>query len=184
MSVLSCEQESELVKRAKTDVTAFQTLYEYYLPKLYRYAYYRTQSSHEVEDIVSQVFLKALEQIKKEALSGTSFGNWLYRVTTNIIIDNWRKNSGKSYNECNMPEDACIAADDCDLSEKISNKVTLRNMLSLLPDAQQQVLILRYIEDLSINQVAEIMGRSEGSIKQLAFRGLKNMRERMNAYDR
>lgn len=183
MGVLSCEQESELVKRAKTDVKAFQTLYEYYLPKLYRYAYYRTQSSHEAEDIVSQVFLKALEQLKKDALSGTSFGNWLYRVATNIIIDKWRKNS-KPYKECYILDEPNITADNSDLSEKISNKVTLRNMLSLLPDAQQQVLILRYIEDLSISQVAEIMGRSEGAIKQLAFRGLKNMRERMNAYDR
>jgi RNA polymerase sigma-70 factor (ECF subfamily) len=171
---LTSEQELQLVKQAQNEIAAFSKLYQLYLPKLYNYAFYRTGSKQEAEDVVSSTFIKALEHLKKEEIKYISFKNWLYKVCSNIIIDNWRKSS---YAECALP--CCFDNNDVDFSGKIDDKLTILQILYQLTEEQQQVLLLRYVQDLSICQVAEIMGKSEGAVKQLAYRGLNNMKERM-----
>lgn len=179
VSIVSREQESRLVEQAKSDISAFEKLYEHYLPKLYRYAYYRMNSSYEAEDIVSQTFLLALENLSKYQERGYSFGSWLYRIASNVIVDYRRKNK----TENKLVENIDLGVNDKRI-ENTSEKLAIISILHTLPDTQQQVLILRYIEDLSLHQVAEIMDKTEGAVKQLAFRGLKSMRERMISYDR
>ncbi len=174
MEVLTSEQELQLVKQAQSEIWAFERLYEFYLPKLYNYAFYRTGSKQEAEDVVSLTFIKALEYLKKREAKCISFKNWLYKVCSNIIIDNWRTNS---HAQCTLPY--CCDNNDVDFSEKIADKMMILRALHKLTEEQQQVLLLRYAQDLSISQVAQIMGKSEGAVKQLAYRGLKNMKERM-----
>lgn len=174
MEVLTSEQELQLVKQAQNEIAAFSRLYQFYLPKLYNYAFYRTGSKQEAEDVVSLTFIKALEHLKKGEIKYISFKNWLYKVCSNIIIDNWRKSSRA---ECALPY--YFDNNDVDFSEKIGDKLIILQTFYKLTEEQQQVLLLRYVQDLSICQVAEIMGKSEGAVKQLAYRGLKNMKERM-----
>lgn len=178
MGVLTSEEEWQLVKRAQSEISAFEKLYEFYLPKLYNYAFYRTGSRQEAEDVVSQTFIKALEHLKNGEIKCISFKNWLYKVCSNIIIDNWRKNS-------HVQRDLPYSFDnnDVDFSENIDDKLTILQTLYKLTEEQRQVLLLRYAQDLSICEVAKIMEKSEGAIKQLAFRGLKNMKEGMASYD-
>lgn len=178
MEVLTSEQELQLVKQAQNEISAFEKLYQFYLPKLYNYAFYRTGSRQEAEDVVSLTFIKALEHLKKGKIKYISFSNWLYKVCSNIIIDNWRRSS---HNQSTVLY--CLDNNDVDFSEKIADKQTILRALYKLTEEQQQVLLLRYVQDLSICQAAEIMGKSEGAIKQLAYRGLKNMKERMAKCD-
>jgi len=174
VEVLTSEQELQLVKQAQNEIAAFSRLYKFYLPKLYNYAFYRTGSKQEAEDVVSLTFIKALEYLKKGETKYISFKNWLYKVCSNIIINNWRKGS---HAQCALP--CYFNNNDVDFSEKIDDKLIIIQTLCKLSAEQQQVLLLRYVQDLSICQVAEIMGKSEGAVKQLAYRGLKNMKERM-----
>lgn len=174
MEVLTSEQELQLVKQAQNEIAAFSRLYQFYLPKLYNYAFYRTGSKQEAEDVVSLTFIKALEYLKKGETKYISFKNWLYKVCSNIIINNWRKGS---HAQCALP--CYFNNNDVDFPEKIDDKLIIIQTLCKLSAEQQQVLLLRYVQDLSICQVAEIMGKSEGAVKQLAYRGLKNMKERM-----
>lgn len=178
MEALTSKEELQLVKRSQNEISAFEKLYEFYLPKLYNYAFYRTGSQQEAEDIVSQTFIKALEHLKKGEIKYISFKNWLYKVCSNIIIDNWRKSS---HAQSALPY--CLDDNDVDFSENIADKLTILRTLYKLTEEQQQVLLLRYVQDLSICEVAKIMEKSEGAIKQLAFRGLKNMKERMAKCD-
>lgn len=178
MEVLTSEQELQLVKQAQNEILAFERLYQFYLPKLYSYAFYRTGSRQEAEDVVSLTFIKALEHLKKGEIKYISFKNWLYKVCSNIIIDNWRKSS---HAQCALPY--CFDNNDADFSESIDDRLTILRILRKLTQEQQQVLLLRYVQDLSICQVAEIMEKSEGAVKQLAYRGLKNMKERMMKCD-
>ena len=178
MEVLTSEQELQLVKQAQTEISAFERLYEFYLPKLYNYAFYRTGNRQEAEVVVSLTFIKALEYLKKGETKCTSFKNWLYKVCSNIIIDNWRKSS---HAQCTLHY--CYDNNDVDFSEKIADKLTILRALHKLTQEQQQVLLLRYTQDMSISQVAQIMGKSEGAVKQMAYRGLKNMKERMAKCD-
>lgn len=178
MEVLTTEQELQLIKQAQNEISAFERLYRFYLPKLYNYAFYRTGSKQEAEDVVSLTFIKALEHLKKGETKYISFKSWLYKVCSNIIIDNWRKNS---HAQRTLPY--CFDSNDVDFSETIDDKLTIRRALYKLTEEQQQVLLLRYVQDLSICQVAEIMEKSEGAVKQLTYRGLKNIKERMAKCD-
>ena len=168
---LCLENEAYLIERAKSDPDAFIALYEHYFPYLYRYSYYRTKSKQETEDVVSQTFLKALENIAGFKQKGIPFGCWLYRIAANIMYHNFKhKNREYSLNEHLFRTELEIMPEQLDL---------LR-YLDALPEAQQQVLTLRYIQDLSIRDVARIINRSEGAVKQLALRGLRALRERVD----
>lgn len=172
---LSLEQESSLVERAKFDGNAFLILYEHYLPQIYRYAYYRAKSKQEAEDVVSQTFLQALENIQGYRQQGLPLGHWLYRIAGNIIFQNNRRKEKEHrlLGNVGRGETAEITTEQLDLLD-------LLEQLHELPDAQQQVLTLRYIQDLSIREVARIMNRSEGAVKQLTLRALTALRERMS----
>lgn len=179
MPALTRDQESSLVADAKADPDAFGDLYEYYLPKIYRFVYYRTGNKHEAEDVVAQTFLQAIESLPGYEDRGFSLGCWLYKIAGNLIQTRLQLRNREIPHSGNVPEA------DWDVSlELLPEQLSLQQVLQTLPDAQQQVLVLRYIQDLSIKEVAQIVGRSEGAVKQLAFRGLQNMRERMNCLEK
>lgn len=166
------------MEESKANPAAFSDLYEYYLPKIYRFVFYRIGSKHEAEDLVAQTFLQAIESLPRYEERGFSLGCWLYKIASNLIRTRQRSRS----REASCFEDVSEANWDISI-EFLPEQISLRQVLHTLPDAQQQVLVLRYIQDLSIKEVSQIVGRSEGAIKQLAFRGLKNMRERMNCLE-
>lgn len=168
---LVLEREAELIEKARSDSKAFHALYEHYLPSIYRYVHYRLRSRQETEDIVSQTFLQALEYLENYKQKGIPFGHWLYRIAGNLIYRHYKKASRE-----NIPLSDSLPVDP-DVS---TEQFELLMLLHTLPDAQQQVLTLRYIQDLSIKDVAGIMNRSEGAVKQLSLRALHNLRERVN----
>jgi len=172
---LCLENEAQLIEKARSDPNAFISLYEYYLPHLYRYSYYRTKSRQDAEDVVSQTFLNAMENIAGFKQKGIPFGHWLYRIAGNIIYHGYKRmNRENSLQEHPHSADIEIAPEQMDLLK----------FLHELPEAQQQVLTLRYIQDLSIRDVARVTNRSEGAVKQLALRGLRALRERMDGHER
>ncbi len=161
---------------AGMDEAAFRRLYEQHLPALLRYAYYRTGNRVDAEDVVAQVFLKAWEYLPRYQERGIPFVHWLYRIAGNTITSGYRRREqpgGLSLE--NNP-----ASPQLEL-EFTPERLDLRRQLAGLPETQQQVLVLRYVQDLSLIEVARIMDRSPNAIKQLAFRALQNMRERMGS---
>jgi len=88
--------EAELIKRAKTDNDAFNTLYEYYFPKIYSFVVKRTGEKESAEDIVSLTFTQAFVHLEKYECRNCTFGAWLYKIATNKLIDHYRKQSGKT----------------------------------------------------------------------------------------
>ena len=179
MLALTRDQESRLIEESKVNPTAFSSLYEHYLPKVYRFAYYRTGTCYEAEDVVAQTFLQAIEGLARYEDRGFSLGCWLYKIASNIIRTRQQSRS----REVHCFETASAADWDTKI-ELLPEQMFLQEALHTLPDTQQQVLVLRYVQDLSINEVARILGRSEGAVKQLAFRGLQTMRERMNCLEK
>lgn len=174
---LGLENEAYLIEKARSDPDAFITLYEYYLPHLYRYSYYRTKSKQEAEDVVSQTFLNAMENIASYKQKGIPLGFWLYRIAGNIIHHSFKRMAKENILK---KQEHLISAD----LEITPEQMDLLKFLYELPEAQQQVLTLRYIQDLSIRDVSRVVKRSEGAVKQLALRGLRTLRERMDDHDR
>lgn len=167
-------QEEQMNQVAGMDEAAFRRLYELHLPDLLRYAYYRTRNRADAEDVVALVFLRAWEHLPRYQERGIPFVHWLYRIAGNAIKSGYRRREQPGGLE---PERA-PASSQLEL-ELTPDRLDLLRQLACLPETQQQVLILRYVQDLSLLEVARIMDRSPNAIKQLAFRALQNMRERM-----
>ncbi|MGI6357235.1 MAG: RNA polymerase sigma factor [Bacillota bacterium] len=150
----------------------FRQIYDSHLEDLLRYAYFRTGNLSDAEDVVAQVFLKAWEALPAYEQRGIPFLHWLYRIAGNTIKNTYRRRE--------VPvgwEPMATAAAAQQELESTADRLDLGRLLANLPEKQQQVLVLRYVQDLSVRDVAKIMGKSENAIKQLAFRALQSLRE-------
>ena len=174
------QDESELVARAKTDPLAFGALYERYVAKIYNYAYYRTGDHHEAEDLTARTFQRAMAHIGRYRDRGVPFSAWLYRIAHNLVA-NWHRDQGRrqvvGLEEVSMvsvsrerPESA---------AESNEERARLQAAIRRLPAERQQLLILKFVERLSNEDIARIMGRTEGAIKSLYHRTLLSLRDEL-----
>jgi RNA polymerase sigma-70 factor, ECF subfamily len=164
--------ERLLVEAAKRDPARFAELYEHNVYKVYAYVSRRVALRHEAEDITSDVFHHAFEHLKTYEWRGTPFIAWLIRIAAHRIVDRWRSASRELGNP---------AADDAQNfgMEEIVERAALFQLVKRLPHDQRRVLVARFIEEKSIREIAQELGRSEGAIKQLQFRALEKLRASM-----
>jgi RNA polymerase sigma-70 factor (ECF subfamily) len=164
----------DLIRRAQqSDPQALSAIYERYAPDIYRYIYYRVQDVELARDLQSDVFLRMLEGIERYEDRGWSISAWLYRIAHDRTIDTLRRRERVQL----IPLDAWVETgdgqdDNLDLS---ALRAALRRAISQLNPSQAQVLRLRYVYDLSIEETARQMGRSQGSIKSLQHRAQQNL---------
>ena len=169
--------ESELVASAKDDSEAFGQLYERYVDKIYNYVYYRTGNHHDAEDLTAKTFYQALKHIHRYVDRGLPFSAWLYRIAHNLVA-NWHRDHSRrqviALDEIALisprphPEDRLELEDD---------QRKLLRMIRRMPDDRQQLIILKFVEQMSNREIAQIMGRSEGAIKSLYHRTLLALRD-------
>ena len=169
--------EKALVQRAKSgDEEAFAQLYEEYFDKIYRYVALKVGDKMEAEDITQQVFLKAIKSISSFKWKGFPFSAWLYRIAHNQIVDYFRK----SKKQVSVTLDESLAADDDDPAEVFDHKLDIEKLSSAakqLTPAQQEVISLRFTSEMSIIQVAQVMGKSEGAVKALQHSAVVALRK-------
>jgi RNA polymerase sigma-70 factor (ECF subfamily) len=175
--VSQTSSESELVERAKNDPEAFGQLYEQYVDKIYNYVYYRTGNHHDAEDLTAKTFYQALRHVHRYVNRGLPFSAWLYRIAHNLVA-NWHRDRGRrqiiALDEIALvssrphPEDTLELEDD---------QRKLLRLIRHMPDDRQQLLILKFVEQMSNKEIAQIMGRSEGAVKSLYHRTLLTLRE-------
>ncbi len=174
-------EDQDLVALAKADKEAFGELYERYLPKIYSYVYYRTGNTHDAEDLTAKVFFRALLHIGKYVDRGLPFQAWLYRIAHNLVA-NWHRDQGRR---------KIIALDEYmthflrgdapeQLAEEREEIGELMAALRQLPEDRQQLLLLKFSEQLSNAEIGQIMGRSEGAIKSLYHRTLLALRAELS----
>jgi len=174
--------EKELALRAKRhDPEAFAALYDKYVNKIYHYIYYKVGSVAEAEDLTAQVFLRAWEAIGSYEWRDHPFSAWLFRIARNLVVDYHRARREMvplDEPEHRVPSWAVSEAPPPD--DVLQDYLTiekLRKALSRLTQEQQEVIILRFLEGYSTAEVAAIMGKREGAIRGLQFRGLSALRE-------
>lgn len=169
----------DLVARARGgDRPAFAALYRMYLPMVYKFLYYRMNSNKAMaEDMTAEVFLRALRKVEDFTWTGADFGAWLLRIARNLVLDN-AKSSRARLEVLNdqMPEDSAGEARDTEdaVIENITNEGVYRAITQLSPD-QRDVITMRFIQGMDVTAVARIMGKKEGTIRTLQFRGLKSL---------
>lgn len=165
---------ADLVRRAIVgDASAFGALYDRYLERVYRYVYYRVGSVEEAEDLSEEIFLKAWEAIGRYREQGVPFSAWLMRLAHNHVIDHFRTRRPTAPLADTLP--ARTPDPEQAAERRLAAQAVLRAMQDLTSE-QQQVLILRFIEELDHSEIAAIMGKNEGAVRALQFRGLSALR--------
>ncbi|HEV2719285.1 MAG TPA: sigma-70 family RNA polymerase sigma factor [Thermoanaerobaculia bacterium] len=145
----------------------FAELYEQNFERVYAFVARRVPGRAEAEDVVSDVFYKALKGIGGyEERDGVPFVAWLYRIAANVLHDRAR-HEGRTLSAPTVP-----AASDAD----VERRALLFRLVDTLPPAQRDVLVKRFAEERSIAEVARQLGRSEGAVKQLQLRAIEALR--------
>jgi RNA polymerase sigma-70 factor (ECF subfamily) len=164
--------ERSLVEAAQAEPARFLDLYDRHFHRVYAYVVRRTGSRAEAEDVTSEVFHRALANLKKYEWRGVPFVAWLFRIAANELADR-RKQAARESGD--PPPD--IEAPDPDLERR----AMLFQLVERLPADQCRVSEMRFGEGRSILDVARTLGKSDGAVKQLQRRALENLRMRLES---
>ncbi len=168
-----------LVERAQAgDADAFGELYDRYVDQVYRYIAYRVGSTQLAEDLTSETFLRALRRIGSFTWQGRDVGAWFVTISRNLIADHYK--SGRYRLEMTTDDVTesgkapTISGPEAEVLESMQNKVLLEAIKKLNAE-QQECVVLRFLQSLSVAETAAIMGKNEGAIKALQYRAIRTL---------
>ncbi|HWW15100.1 MAG TPA: sigma-70 family RNA polymerase sigma factor [Candidatus Dormibacteraeota bacterium] len=173
--------ERLLIEAAQKDPARFAELYESNFERVYAYVVRRVGDRAEAEDLTSEVFHHALANLKRFEWRGIPFAAWLFRIAANLISDRWQRQSREDV--ADGPEQIESAAAKSVEFEEVERRATLFRLVDALPVEQRRVVVLRFVEQKSIKEVAREIRKTEGAVKQLQFRALTSLRTRMEGAD-
>jgi len=175
--VLTSDFIEDLVLRAQSgDVDAFSGIYDHYVDQIYKYVYFRVPQG-EAEDMVATIFMKAWEKLYQYKSKQKKFGAWLFRIAHNLIVDMYRVRKDKEFIE--LSEDTPEYRREHNpikMTEDGLHSEKLRLAISKLSKSHKQIVILKFINELSNEEISKILKKSEGNIRILQFRALKELK--------
>ena len=183
--------EQDLIQRAKRDPEAFGVLFDMYYDAIFGYVLKRVGNVHIAQDIVSETFFKALDRLWQFRWRGISISSWFYRIASNEINQYFRKNKHNPHSlDTLLEEQGFELPDDVDVLEEILKQEyellqakewqVVRKHMEVLPEKYQEVLALRYFEDKKVSEIAEILGKKEGTVKSLLSRAVSKLQVKCN----
>ena len=174
------QDEQSLVHRAQQgDREAFAQLYENHFDKIYRYVALRIGNKTEAEDMTQQVFLNALRSISSFKWKGVPISAWLFRIAHNLVVDYLRKGKKRA----TILLDESLVSSDSNLQMAAEYKLDVEQLISAtkrLTAAQREVISLRFAGELSVAQVAKVMGKSQGAVKALQHSAIVALRKALS----
>jgi len=165
------DNERLLVEAAQQDPSRFAELYEQNFYRIYAYVVRRVGNRNPAEDLTADVFREALAGIHKFEWRGLPFAAWLFGIASRIVADHWKRADRESGNPA--------AESDHAVPQEIERNAMLFQLVDKLPEAQFRVIHMRFVEQKSIREIAQELGRSEGAVKQLQLRAIENLRTQM-----
>jgi len=162
------------------DSEAFGMLYDHYQGSVYRFLFYRTRSSTLAEDLTSETFFRALRNMQNFRWQGKDFGAWLMTIARNLATDHFKAGRTRlelTTEDMGVHDDATEGPEHSVLAS-LTNEILLK-ALTELPSEQKDCLIMRFLQGMSIAETADVLGRSEGAVKQLQLRGVRNLAKLM-----
>ena len=173
MTFESSEIEQLIIRAQQGDDEAITRLYETHAPAIYRYVLYRVPDD-EAEDLTAEVFVKMMEALPRYEVTGAPFEVWLYRIAAARIADYYRQR--KRQPQAVLSE--TLSTDDPQPEEHLLAKQEIRRLrdaLTHLTDEQQTVLVLRFIERKTHEEVAAVIGKSVTAVKSIQHRALSRL---------
>ncbi len=178
----TADEEMRLIRAAQADITAFDALYDRYLPRVYRYARAHTADAHDATDLTQLVFLRALEALPHYQPRGVPFAVWLFRIARHAMIDA-RRRKRPSVSWETLPEAQSPTASDS-LDQALirqEEQVRLRDAISRLTGEQQELLALSVAAGLSAPEIAMALGIRPDAVRKRLSRVIASLKERYHA---
>lgn len=170
--------EMAVVEAAKLgEQAALAALYEHYFPRVFRYANSRLHSNEDAEDVTTEVFLRIIDNIGSFTWRGLPFGAWVFRIARNEVVSHVRRQKtrgGTSQLTESIPDDAR------DHTEQVEIDLTfqvVRRAIEDLPEAQRQVVTLRFVSGLSVAETAAALNKTENNVKVLQHKGIARLQQ-------
>ena len=167
-------EERLLVDAAQKDPTKFGPLYDTHFERIYAFVTRRMGDRDKAEDLTSEVFHKALANLKGYTWTGAPFAAWLFRIAANAVSDQLKRTAREPLNMDDPPEPTGGPE-----QEEAEARARLFQLVEKLPAEQRRVVFGRFVEQRSIREIAQQLGKSEGAVKQLQFRALEKLRSQM-----
>ena len=169
-------KEAQLLEKAHAwDEDALAEIYDTFAARIYRYAYRHLGHQTTAQDVTAETFHRFLAALKNGGGPDTNLSAWLYRVAHNVIVDIYRR----------QPDDPPAQLEDVDLAGAASQEHEVvhneraawaREALTQLTSLQQQVVMLRYLQELSLKETAEVMNKTVNAVKALQYRAVRHLR--------
>ncbi len=171
--------EEFVIPAQQGDQEAFGKIYDLLVDQIYRYVYYRVQGE-EVEDIVETVFLKVWENIRQYKPQKKSFSAWVFRIAHNLVVDHYRASKDRVYDQLDpeLPDQSRQHNPIKSVQSTFDNEV-LKRALGKMKKQYRDIILYKFINELSNYEIAEILGKSEGSLRILQFRALKILKKEL-----
>ena len=168
--------ERLLIEAAQRDPRRFAELYEHNFERVYAFIARRVRDRDQTQDLTADVFHQALANLPRFEWRGVPFAAWLFRIAANAVADHWKRDA-RDRDVPNPYEPTAVGLDE------LEHRAQLFRLVDELPADQRRVIVMRFAEQKTIREIAEDLGRSEGAVKQLQFRGLQGLRARLGDVD-
>ena len=168
--------ERRAIEAAQKNPRRFAALYESNFERVYAFVARRVRDRDEAEDVTAEVFHQALAHLPRFEWRGVPFAAWLIRIAANAIADRAKRAARERGTP--EPDDAVEPS-----LEEVEHRARLFRLVDGLPTEQRRVIVMRFAEQRTIRDIAERLGRTEGAVKQLQFRGLRTLRARLGESD-
>lgn len=180
MDITVTDRHVQLAQRG--DRNAIQAIYDRFNLGIYRYLYYQVGDIQTAEDLTSEVFVRMIRSLPGFQPRESPFQAWLYQIARNLAIDHFRKATHRNHVE--LKENDIVQQEDMDKTvERHLTQEQLQKALARLNSDQRDVILLRFVNGLSINEVARSLDKSEDAIKGLQRRALSSLREILDEWE-
>ena len=173
------EKELEWIARAKDDPSAFGPLYKTYYEMIFRYVYQRMDDREACNDVVSQIFVKAMQHLHRYEYRGLPFSSWLFRIAKSEVHQYFRDNKAERVVNVESLQLFEVMG-ELDEDESEINKRKLMRALGQLKENDLQMLEMRFFEGRSFKEIGEILEITETNAKVRSFRALERLKTLFN----
>lgn len=182
LNIIEKLKQKNLKDRIKDhDQSAFEELYDQNIDNIYRFIYFKIGKKEDASDLSSAVFLKTWEYLQKNKINQKeTLRALVYKITRNMIIDYYRSNKGKNISLDDDNNKIDVIDESYNIEVDISNKGDFNDLLSKIMELKneyREILIMRFVNDLSLDEIAEITGKKKMNIRVISHRAIKALRE-------
>ena len=183
-NILKKYRDKKTLQRLKNkDAEAFISVYDNYVNDLYRFIYFKIGKDEEAKDLTSMVFTKAWNHIQNNSLTDSkTLRALIYKIARNAIIDHYRQGSAKIESLDNYESPPPIVDEKIDIEKDLDDKLELERLISYvleLKEEYREVIVLRFISELELDEISSVTGKSKGNIRVILHRALNSLKSMM-----